>query len=1192
MAEAGSEDQRLRDLADALSSVNPQSLGRLVACLSGLGPDPNENIQHLADICGELLGADSAFYSRTHDGMIWFRGRHAAAADLNPADRAQCRLCHDAIAQDADETVLIQGPGGGTEQASSDAPQSPCGLDTCAARAVRARGRMVGALCVGYRRRRDLSEEETAILAVVSAALGAEEEQRLAGETLRRRERYLECVAESSADLLHSDDYRVSVPQVLQRLRQAVRAQRCYLVENALETDGTVVGHFRFEAVCGEGGALPSLAESEPIRWSCPALQPWVETLSTGGAVWGTSEQLPAAQSEILRQAGIRWAAVLPLHVRGRWRGAIALDTAEEGFSLTPEEIGLLGSVAQAVSAAMERTRTEGERRALEQLALELVGEADIQSIIESVQEVSLRLLGWDAFYFAVRRPDEEEFTAAYFVDTVAGERRRFPGCTWRLAADSYHDRQLWAGRPVLLDHEVIDDEQGSERFGDTDRPSRCLMFVPVGSPRRVIGIISAQSYTPTRYDAADLELLGRTADAAAPALDRAFALEAVSRRAREADVLHSLAVALGEAEDEDQLVANALAAALQLSGLEGGAAFLIDDEGSQFVLRHCTGALRHLAGELSTLAVDSPQARAAVAARGVLSLRDLAASHEGVSDWIARAGLEDAFAAPILSPDGPVGVLLVGTAISTRRLPQAARNALNSAATELGTALRRHRAEQALHRSERRFREMSDLLPEMVYEADPSFRFVYANRSAMQTLGYSLQDIERGLSLSDLLRPGDQQRARQFARRVERQFTTAVEEFSIRRKDGSEIPCEISVAAIRGGDGRVSGYRGVVRDVSERVRAQHTERLAVVGQLAAGVAHEFNNILAATRAGAQAAQITDDPADLQELIATVLAGAGRGAEICRSLLGFARPVQARRESIQISRPVGDALAMVAQQLELGHVNWRLGDHTRGVAVSADAGQLQQVFLNLFLNACRAMPEGGLLSVEATTELEPGGTAQIVVRVSDTGLGIAPEHLPHVFEPFFTTWSAETGENGAGTGLGLSVSSEIVAAHGGTLSVRSTVGQGTVFELRLPGEIATSWTGSPPLPEPMAPAAALDGSVLLAEDDRPLRRSLAVALRHAGCEVLEAASTEEALSILQTHRVDVVISDLMMPGGGGRAVLSAAQKVENSPPVVVITGMDQQSLAPELFQLGAAECLQKPFELHDLVALVGRLHPR
>ena len=281
---------------------------------------------------------------------------------------------------------------------------------------------------------------------------------------------------------------------------------------------------------------------------------------------------------------------------------------------------------------------------------------------------------------------------------------------------------------------------------------------------------------------------------------------------------------------------------------------------------------------------------------------------------------------------------------------------------------------------------------------------------------------------------------------------------------------------------------------------------------------------------------------------------------------------------------------MAARELENAQVDTTRRYDSGAMRTDIDPAQLEQVLLNLIINACHAMPDGGRLAVETGYVPQEGGPGEIVVTVADTGAGICAEDLPRIFDPFFSTKGPHGTGEAPGTGLGLSVSQSIVSAHEGTLTVQSEVGVGTTFELRMPvcqrplGEPQRAAVEREPRSEDVAGRA-----VLLVEDERGVREVLAEALSSEGYEVATASTTDGAISALRSRSFDVVVLDLLIPGGGGREVLAAALGLPAPPPVAFITGAAEEAVADELLEAGAKACLRKPFRVPDLLAVISGL---
>lgn len=499
-----------------------------------------------------------------------------------------------------------------------------------------------------------------------------------------------------------------------------------------------------------------------------------------------------------------------------------------------------------------------------------------------------------------------------------------------------------------------------------------------------------------------------------------------------------------------------------------------------------------------------------------------------------------------------------------------------------------RKRAELVLRESEHRFREMTDLLPDMVFEVDQDLHFTYINRAVGEVLGYAPSDLRADSVLADVMDEETLTRAVEDLAIAVAAGRSLVGVYDLRRRDGTRIPAEFHAMRVLGPDGELVGYRGAVRDITDRRRAEDAQRMAAVGQLAAGVGHEFNNLLAGLMLQAEltAADRTIERCD--DLVRTALAVATRGRDVCRNLTTFVRPEAPRREPLYIEATIETALALLAHQIENAEVAVTRDYQADGQRVYADGGQLGQIFVNLFVNACHAMPQGGKLTIETRHLPQVGGSGDIVVRVSDTGTGIGHEDLPRIFEPFFTTKGRLGDSDIPGSGLGLSVSHGIIEAHGGEIRARSEVGAGTTLELVLPAYTSAAPTEPlAPMDEPMLEATPTHRTarILLAEDNLTVIEIVEAFLTGSGHEVDCVHTTQEAVAAMQASRYDLVITDLLMPGGGGRGVIEFVRSTEKPPPVLVITGATQEK-AEDALAAGASRVIHKPFTHADLTQAI------
>jgi signal transduction histidine kinase/CheY-like chemotaxis protein len=371
----------------------------------------------------------------------------------------------------------------------------------------------------------------------------------------------------------------------------------------------------------------------------------------------------------------------------------------------------------------------------------------------------------------------------------------------------------------------------------------------------------------------------------------------------------------------------------------------------------------------------------------------------------------------------------------------------------------------------------------------------------------------------------------------------------------------------------------------------RHGQKMQAVGRLAGGIAHDFNNALTAVKGYAEMIRAANPGSGTGADAAEILKSVDYAATLTRQLLAFGRRQMLMPRIIDLNETVRSSARMLTRLIrEDVHLTLEL---VPGPApVYADPGQMGQVLVNLALNAIDAMPDGGTLTLRvrdaADAEIPPdeqGNAAcgrYFAVCVADTGLGISPEIRQHIFEPFFTT-----KEHGKGTGLGLATVYGIVIQSGGRVSCESVLGRGTEFRVWLPRCSAEI----DPVPEAGTIADLRGrGSVLLVEDDRAIRGMLARALRVAGYDVSAAADAEEALALAgrPDARVDVLVTDVMMPGLGGRQLALRLEKERPRLKVLYMSGYTDDAAFRGALRPGTA-FLQKPFNPSDLCRLLKNL---
>lgn len=504
-----------------------------------------------------------------------------------------------------------------------------------------------------------------------------------------------------------------------------------------------------------------------------------------------------------------------------------------------------------------------------------------------------------------------------------------------------------------------------------------------------------------------------------------------------------------------------------------------------------------------------------------------------------------------------------------------------------------RMKVEEALRESQERFRELAELLPETIFETDITGRLTFVNKNAFEFFGFAQEDLEGGLNAFDMICPEDRQRALDNGKRVLKGERLGLQEYRAFRMDGSTFPIIThSTAIVR--DGRPVGLRGIVIDVTEtkNLEAQlfQAHKMEAVGTLAGGIAHDFNNLLQAIQGYTELLlldKLEDEPGykDLQQ----IRHAAGRGAELTRQLLTFSRKVETRLQSVDLNRIVEAVRVLLERTIpKMIRIELRL---TRNLhRVNADPSQIEQVLVNLALNARDAMPQGGDLVIttgnvvfggvshRAQPEVNPG--EYVLLAVADTGQGMEEATLEHIFDPFFTT-----KEVGKGTGLGLAMVYGIVKSHRGHIRCFSNPGEGTTFEILLPAMQQMDETSGD-----MSGAAEFcggDETVLLVDDEDSVRELGNDILTRFGYKVLTAEDAETALKIYQEKKnaIRLVILDLVMPGMGGAQCLVRLLELDSQARVIIASGHSTLETPETLMEMGARAYLTKPYKVEELLRL-------
>jgi PAS domain S-box-containing protein len=522
--------------------------------------------------------------------------------------------------------------------------------------------------------------------------------------------------------------------------------------------------------------------------------------------------------------------------------------------------------------------------------------------------------------------------------------------------------------------------------------------------------------------------------------------------------------------------------------------------------------------------------------------------------------------------------------------------------------------------RAEAKFRGVLEAAPDALVGIARDGRITLVNAQAERLFGYGREELTG--ELIEMLVPEHARavhpshRDRYFDHPTLRPMGAGMQ-LAARRKDGTEFPVEISLSALDTEDGMI--VLSAIRDVTDRLemeaarerlksqaererleaQLQQSQRLESLGQLAGGVAHDFNNLLAVmlNYTAFIAEQITDaaedDPtgawATARQDVAQILRAGERATELTHQLLAFGRREVVRPQVLDLNVVVGEVQQLL--QRTLGeHVQLHTDLVTDVRPVLADPGQLEQVLVNLAVNARDAMPEGGMLTIGTVNrDLDEHGAAahhglspgpHVELRISDTGTGIDPEIAARIFEPFFTT-----KPKGRGTGLGLATVYGIVTQAGGSVVMTSAPGAGTAFTILLPAT-DTAYVQ----PEAVPPRKRTRGgeTVLVVEDEDALREVTCRILTRNGYRVLPAASGPEALKLAEHHPepVHLLLSDVIMPHMLGTELAAKVRELRPDCRVLYMSGYAQPILAAQGTLAPGLTLVEKPFSEPDLLQWV------
>ena len=503
-----------------------------------------------------------------------------------------------------------------------------------------------------------------------------------------------------------------------------------------------------------------------------------------------------------------------------------------------------------------------------------------------------------------------------------------------------------------------------------------------------------------------------------------------------------------------------------------------------------------------------------------------------------------------------------------------------------------RARAEEALRQAEEKFRSIFENAVEGIFQTMPDGRYLRVNPALAELYGYGSPDelIRSGADITRQLyvTPG---RRDEFMRQIERHGSVKNFESQVFRKGGDRIWISENARCVRDETGAVLYYEGFVENISERMRLEtqlrQAQKMEAVGLLAGGIAHDFNNMLTVI-IGHTDMIIScfghEDP--LQSDLAEIKSAGQRAAALTQQLLAFSRRQFLQPRVLDLNAVIADIIKML-RRLVSEHIELVTTLDPKLAWVKADRGQLEQIIMNLVVNARDVLPQGGRISITTgNVDLDenyvrdhagakPG--PHVMLAVGDTGPGMDAETQTHIFEPFFTT-----KEMGKGTGLGLATVYGIVKQSGGYIEVDSAPGKGATFRIYLPQTKEAI--------EPAAPDQAFDRpltgteTILLVEDEDQVRKFIRLLLQKYGYTVFEAGQGDEALRICGEHHgpIHLLFSDMVMPGLNGRELAIRVQAVRPETRTLFMSAYTRDAVNQLALMAPGTPFLKKPFSIEAL----------
>ena len=506
---------------------------------------------------------------------------------------------------------------------------------------------------------------------------------------------------------------------------------------------------------------------------------------------------------------------------------------------------------------------------------------------------------------------------------------------------------------------------------------------------------------------------------------------------------------------------------------------------------------------------------------------------------------------------------------------------------------VRRKKAEVSLRRSEEKYRTLFENSGDPIYINTREGGFVDVNQSFLDLFGYAREEIA-DLTTEDIY--ADPENRPRVLKEIDQKGYLRDFENWYKKKDGTKIECLLTATLRRADDGSITGYEGVIRDISERkhleAQLRQSQKMEGIGTLAGGIAHEFNNILGIIIGNTELA-IDDVPEwnPAKESLKEIRKASMRAKDVVRHILSFARKTPAQRKPIQISTIIRDSLKLMRASIPTT-IEIRQNISCGSEMILADPTEINQILMNLCTNSVHALSEEtGVLEVNLENEklkvkneelgLEAGRYVKLTVK--DTGSGIEPKIMDRIFDPYFTT-----KDIGEGTGMGLAVAYGIIKKHDGEIKVSSELGIGTVVEVLFP---LIDETVTPEVEEEPEVLPTGNERVLFVDDEVSLGKMAKQMLERLGYQVITNTNPKEALALFKSEpdQFDLVVTDMAMSQMAGDRLAQELMNIRKDIPVILCTGHSARIDEDRAKGLGLAAYVMKPLVTRDFANTVRRV---